>query len=119
MQATPARPTTAEPGAVFCRRRSAGRGPTCPTRPASYAPSLFIFQGSMADPDYRSRLLARYVTTHASVGDAVAGLARRRPYLDRLVRDHFPAHRDAAVLDLGCGHGAMLWAARRAGYTNL
>lgn len=73
----------------------------------------------MADPDYRRRLLAQYVTTHASVGDAVAGLARRRPYLDRLVRAHFPANRDAAVLDLGCGHGAVLWAARRAGYTNL
>jgi SAM-dependent methyltransferase len=73
----------------------------------------------MADSDYRSRLLAQYVTTHTSVGDAVAGLERRRPYLDRLVRDHFPADKSAAVLDLGCGHGAVLWAARRAGYTNL
>jgi SAM-dependent methyltransferase len=63
--------------------------------------------------------LAQYVTTHASVADAVAGLERRRPYLDRLVHDHFPADKAASVLDLGCGHGAILWAARRAGYTNL
>ncbi|HEX9464297.1 MAG TPA: class I SAM-dependent methyltransferase [Alphaproteobacteria bacterium] len=69
--------------------------------------------------DYKSRLLAQYVSTHASVGDAVAGLERRRPYLDRLVREHFPPDRSAAVLDLGCGHGAVLWAARRAGYTSL
>jgi SAM-dependent methyltransferase len=71
--------------------------------------------------DYRQRLLARYVSTHASVGDAAAaaGLERRRAYLDALVQRHFPADRGAAVLDLGCGHGAILWAARRAGYTNL
>ncbi len=73
----------------------------------------------MPDQDYRARLLAHYVSTHASVADAVAGLERRRAYLDRLVREHFPADRTASVLDLGCGHGAILWAARRAGYGNL
>jgi SAM-dependent methyltransferase len=71
--------------------------------------------------DYRARLLARYVSTHASVSDAAAqeGLERRRAYLDALVQRHFPADRKAAVLDLGCGHGAILWAARRAGFTDL
>lgn len=78
----------------------------------------------MTDPlpaDYRARLLQRYVSTHSSVGDAAAqeGLERRRAYLDDLVRRHFPADRNAAILDLGCGHGAILWAARRAGYTSL
>lgn len=73
----------------------------------------------MADPDYRQRILARYVSTHASVSGAAAGLERRRPFLDRLVRLHFPPDRNAAILDLGCGHGAILWAARNAGYTNL
>lgn len=73
----------------------------------------------MSLPDYRSRLLARYVSTHTSVSGALAGLERRKPYLDRLVREHFPADRGATVLDLGCGHGAILWAAGRAGYTNL
>ncbi len=70
-------------------------------------------------PEYRTRLLAQYVSTHTSVSGAVAGLERRRPYLDRLVRDHFPRSRETAILDLGCGHGAILWAAARAGYTNL
>ena len=73
----------------------------------------------MTPPDYRARLLAQYVSTHTSVSGALAGLERRKPYLDRLVRDHFPTDRRAAILDLGCGHGAILWAASRAGYTNL
>lgn len=70
-------------------------------------------------PDYRARLLARYVSTHTSVSGARDGLARRRAYLERLVAQHFPPARDAAVLDLGCGHGAIVWAARNLGYTNV
>ena len=69
--------------------------------------------------DIRTRILNRYVSTHASVSGAAQGLQRRRPFLDRLVADHFPPARDAAILDLGCGHGAVLWAAQRAGYTRL
>jgi len=70
----------------------------------------------MTVPDYRARLLARYMSTHGSVSAAAAGLASRRPYLDRLVAAHFPADRDARILDLGCGHGAIVEAALRAGY---
>jgi SAM-dependent methyltransferase len=72
-------------------------------------------------PDFRARLLARYVSTHASVSSAAArdGLAHRAPYLMRLVRDHFPTQKEAAILDLGCGHGAIVWAARESGYTNV
>jgi 2-polyprenyl-3-methyl-5-hydroxy-6-metoxy-1,4-benzoquinol methylase len=35
-----------------------------------------------------------------------------------LFRKHFPADRSVEVLDLGCGHGALIHFARRAGYTN-
>jgi SAM-dependent methyltransferase len=73
----------------------------------------------MTMSDYRSRLLATYVSTHSSVSGAVAGLEGRRAYLERLVRDHFPAERAAAILDLGCGHGALVWAAQNLGYTNI
>lgn len=80
--------------------------------------------GAMPQPapppvDLRDRLLARYVATHPSVGAAIAGLERRKPYLRKLVDDHFPADRRAAILDLGCGHGALIWAARSAGYANI
>jgi SAM-dependent methyltransferase len=71
---------------------------------------------SVPPGDHRARLLARYVSTHASVAGARDGLARRRPYLERLVRDHFPPSREADILDLGCGHGALVWAARNLGY---
>ncbi len=71
-------------------------------------------------PEFRARLLSRYVSTHATVSEAAArdGLEKRRAYLSRMIADHFPADKSAAILDLGCGHGAILWAAQNAGYTN-
>lgn len=68
--------------------------------------------------DWRARVLARYVSTHAAVSDAAANLDRRRPFLDQLIADHFPADRAIKGIDLGCGHGAIVWAARRAGYAD-
>jgi len=35
-----------------------------------------------------------------------------------MIRRHFPADRNAAVLDLGCGHGTALHFAQDAGYSN-
>jgi SAM-dependent methyltransferase len=76
-------------------------------------------EGSHNSPaDWRARVLARFVSTHSAVSDAAGGLDRRRPFLDKLIAEHFPASRDAHGLDLGCGHGAVVWAARRAGYAN-
>jgi SAM-dependent methyltransferase len=68
--------------------------------------------------DWRARVLARYVSTHSAVSDAAGNLDRRRPFLDKLIAEHFPPSREARGVDLGCGHGAIVWAARRAGYTN-
>jgi SAM-dependent methyltransferase len=72
-------------------------------------------------PEFRTRLLSRYVSTHATVTEAAAqeGLEKRRAFLDKMIREHFPADKAAKILDLGCGHGAILWAAQRAGYTNI
>ncbi len=69
--------------------------------------------------DWRQRFLARYVSTHAAVSDAAGNLDRRWPFLEKLVREHFPADRDAKIVDLGCGHGAIVWAARKLGYRNI
>lgn len=33
--------------------------------------------------------------------------------------EHFPPSRDATILEVGCGYGALLHVARAAGYTNL
>lgn len=75
----------------------------------------------MTTDTYRTRIYRHYVQARAQAlaPDTVAGLAPRAPALHKLVRQHFPADRNAAVLDLGCGHGALLHFARAAGYTNL
>lgn len=49
----------------------------------------------------------------------VAGLESRGPHLRAMIRRHFPADRDAVVLDLGCGHGTIVEFARRAGYRHV
>lgn len=49
----------------------------------------------------------------------VEGLAPRAHQLRRIVRDHFPPDRDSLILELGCGHGALVHYARNEGYRNL
>lgn len=70
---------------------------------------------------YRSRIYSHYVQARAQAlaPDTPAGLAPRSHTLQRLIQKHFPADKSAAVLDLGCGHGALLHFARIGGYTNL
>lgn len=75
----------------------------------------------MANRAYRARIYGRYVEAREGaplVRDA-ASLAPRDAYLARMIGRHFPPERAATVLDLGCGHGAILAAAARAGYRNL
>jgi cyclopropane fatty-acyl-phospholipid synthase-like methyltransferase len=75
----------------------------------------------MPQPKYRERIYRHYVdaATQSLAPATLAGLAPRRPYLERLIRRHFPAAKDAAVLDLGCGHGALIHVAREMGYADL
>ena len=74
-----------------------------------------------ADPraEYRRRIYGSYVTGRDEplAPDTVEGLRPRLPYLRALVRRHFPADRNARILDLGCGHGALLYVLHAAGYT--
>ena len=69
---------------------------------------------------YRRRVYDAYVTgrNHPLAPSTIAGLRPRMPYLQAMVRHHFPPDRDASILDLGCGHGALLYAMREAGYRN-
>ena len=70
---------------------------------------------------YRTRIYTHYVDARAQAlaPDSLGGLTPRSPALRRLIQKHFPADKSAAVLDLGCGHGALLHFAREAGYSNL
>ena len=70
---------------------------------------------------YRTRIYTHYVQAReqALAPETLAGLAPRAHALRQLIRRHFPADKNVAVLDLGCGHGALLHFACEAGYTNL
>lgn len=69
---------------------------------------------------YRNHIYGAYVrASHKSPApDTINGLKPRAPYLKRLIRNHFPPDRDAAIVDLGCGHGALIHFARQQGYRN-
>ena len=69
---------------------------------------------------YRQRIYGTYVTgrSDALAPESIADLAPRLPYLRWLIRTCMPQNRDAAILDIGCGHGAILYALQQAGYHN-
>lgn len=75
----------------------------------------------MTGNTFRSRIYNNYVEAREQplAPRTLAELAPRAPFLRRLVRQHFPADRNAAILDLGCGHGALIHFARELGYLNL
>jgi 2-polyprenyl-3-methyl-5-hydroxy-6-metoxy-1,4-benzoquinol methylase len=75
----------------------------------------------MPAPDYRTRIYDYYVHSRLeSLAPAdLESIRRGGAYLQRLVREHFPENRDAAILDLGCGHGSLIYHAREAGYVNV
>lgn len=75
----------------------------------------------MKHEGYRSRIYSNYVNgrTAALAPRSLTGLAPRAPYLVRVFQRHFPGDRQATILDLGCGHGAVVHLARQFGYANI
>lgn len=55
----------------------------------------------------------------AAHSSAQAKLAKGNPYLERLIKNHFPSDQQIRILDLGCGHGALLMLLKKHGYHNL
>lgn len=71
---------------------------------------------------YRERIYASYVNARVTplAPPTLSELEPRlRSILRPLVKHHFPNDRDARILDLGCGHGALLYALKQAGYRNV
>jgi 2-polyprenyl-3-methyl-5-hydroxy-6-metoxy-1,4-benzoquinol methylase len=75
----------------------------------------------MPPSDYRSRIYDYYVHSRLEslAPVSVESMRRGGVYLHRLVQRHFPVNREAAILDLGCGHGSLIYQAREAGYRNV
>jgi len=74
--------------------------------------------GDPGSSDIRTRLYSRYVTgrTYAFTPSTAADLEPRGHQLRRIIRRHFPEDRSARILDLGCGHGALLHFCAELGY---
>ncbi len=69
---------------------------------------------------YRNRIYSHYVEAwdESVVPRSVNDLASRAPTMRRVIRDFFPKEKSAAILDLGCGHGTLVYFALQAGYAN-
>jgi 2-polyprenyl-3-methyl-5-hydroxy-6-metoxy-1,4-benzoquinol methylase len=71
--------------------------------------------------NFRKRLYYAYITK--SQNNLVPmTLDRSNPriiYLKQIVRRHFPSTLDASILDLGCGHGALIYIAMQMGYRHI
>ena len=67
---------------------------------------------------YRNRIYQSYVHARQQplAPESIDGLLPRAPYLNKLICEHFPSDKNATILDLGCGHGALVYFARKAGY---
>lgn len=70
---------------------------------------------------YRNRIYSYYVNARnlPLAPTTLEELKPRAPYLIKLIHAHFPVDRRSAILDLGCGHGALIHFARLGGYANI
>src|SRR6266545_4914563 len=66
----------------------------------------------------RKRIYGQYVTARDKplAPTSIAGLRPRLPFFRQVIRRHFPRNSNAAILELGCGHGAFLYAMHEARY---
>lgn len=71
--------------------------------------------------ELRERIYRQYTTAASEplAPATTAGLAPRAAMLRRLIRRYLPTDRSAVILDLGCGHGALIHFMREAGYGNV
>jgi 2-polyprenyl-3-methyl-5-hydroxy-6-metoxy-1,4-benzoquinol methylase len=69
----------------------------------------------------RARVYGTYVSGRRTsiAPSALNGLQSRAAHLEKIIRNHFPADRNARIIDLGCGHGALIHFLRKAGYSNI
>jgi 2-polyprenyl-3-methyl-5-hydroxy-6-metoxy-1,4-benzoquinol methylase len=70
---------------------------------------------------YRERIYSQYVNARQkSIAPATLdGLKQRAPYINKLIKEHFPSDNNASIVDLGCGHGAVVHFVHQNGYKNI
>jgi len=75
----------------------------------------------MLELKYRERIYGGYVTARRTIlaPITVEGLKPRAAYLNRLIEQHFPRNLQCTVLEIGCGHGALIYFAQLKGYLRI
>lgn len=71
--------------------------------------------------DYRTRIYEHYVHARivALAPPTLDGIAPRLPLFFKIIREHFPAKKGIKIIDIGCGHGAFVYACQLAGFENI
>lgn len=71
--------------------------------------------------NYRVRIYSHYVSAWdaSKVPSSLAELENRRPTMRYVIDKFFPKDKAANILDLGCGHGTLVYFAHQAGYANV
>jgi len=75
----------------------------------------------MSEPaEYRDAIYGSYLTgqDEAAPETVAAHIQVPKAHCERIIRDFFPPNRDAAILELACGYGALLHYAKAAGYAS-
>ena len=77
-------------------------------------------RGRKFDAGYRAYIYGSYEhVLGGSFPASVSALAPRKYYLLNLIRRCFPPAKNSVILEIGCGHGALIHFARQAGYRNI
>lgn len=75
-----------------------------------------------SSPDWKSRFYEAYVSSGQArdTGEAAEELFRpRKAFLNQIIARHLPPDRNARIVDLACGPGALLYFLEQAGYRDI
>lgn len=73
-------------------------------------------------PPYREVLYKKYVTTKKKFDENITPeihITSKKHFFIRVIKQYFPKARDKRIIDFGCGDGALLYFAKKAGYHNV
>lgn len=70
---------------------------------------------------YRDRIYSSYVSSIPNLEkiDNLGLLDKRGPTIKNLIKSFFPKDRQSQILEIGCGHGALIYFAKEMGYVNI